>query len=348
MLVDASFEAEWDALADRAGADPFHRPGWHAAWWAAFGRGTPRVHGVRRDGRLVAVLPTARRLGTVAGLHNWHTFTFGPVAEDEDATVEVLSRALATVRWSATLSHLLPGDVEAALGLMRERGDRCEVATVQRSPYITVEGTFEDYLARRDTRWIRQLEKRRATLAGLGDLRLDVHDGSPDPTRFLAEAFRIEALGWKGEAGTAIVSSRRTEEFYRSVAQWAAGHGLLRIAILRLGERGIAADIALQDARSHYFLKTGFDPQFRRLAPGLILRHDMIRRCFDDELSSYEMLGSAEPYKMRWTTTTRQISRVRMYPRSVAGTSARWGTRAASVAGRAAARAVRTARRLST
>jgi CelD/BcsL family acetyltransferase involved in cellulose biosynthesis len=219
------------------------------------------------------------------------------------------------------------------------------VATVQQSPYIAIEGSFADYLAHRDTRWIRQLEKRRTRLAARGELRLDIHDGSTHLIEHTAEAFRIEAIGWKTDNGTAIVSSSRTETFYRAVMQWAATRGILRIAILSLNGQGIAADISLEDAGVHYFLKTGFDPQYREFAPGLILRHDMIRRAFDVGLSSYEMTGSEEPYKMRWTDTTRRISTIRTYPRTLVGWSTRRTHHGLTLAQRAGSRAKRELRR---
>jgi CelD/BcsL family acetyltransferase involved in cellulose biosynthesis len=42
----------WDALADRAGAAPFLRPGWIAAWWRAFGRGRLEILTAGSGGRL--------------------------------------------------------------------------------------------------------------------------------------------------------------------------------------------------------------------------------------------------------------------------------------------------------
>jgi CelD/BcsL family acetyltransferase involved in cellulose biosynthesis len=125
-----------------------------------------------------------------------------------------------------------------------------------------------------------------------------------------------------------------------------ATRGILRIAVPSLDGRGIAADICLEDAGVHYFLKTGFDPRYRELAPGLILRHDMIRHAYDTGLSSYEMTGSAEPYKMRWTDTTRRISAVRTYPGTLAGRSTRYAHHGLTLARRAGSRAQRELRRL--
>jgi hypothetical protein len=41
---------EWDVLADRTDVEPWLRPGWIAAWWCAFGRGSLFVLVLRRRG----------------------------------------------------------------------------------------------------------------------------------------------------------------------------------------------------------------------------------------------------------------------------------------------------------
>jgi CelD/BcsL family acetyltransferase involved in cellulose biosynthesis len=324
-FVTAELAAEWDELAVRVGASPFHRPGWFSAWWSAFGTGRVEIIQVRRAGALVAVLPVVHRYGTVTSPDNWHTFVFGPVAVDSEAAAEVVTQALERTRFTAQLSHLTEADAQLVADMAGQRGAVTSSSVLQSSPYVAVDRPFDEYLAARDTRWIRQLEKRRRKLAAAGELELTVHDGSERLDELLEVAFRIEGLGWKSEQGTAILSQPDTTRFYTALARWAADRGILRIALLTLDGAAIAADICLEDARSHYFLKTGFDPEQRVLAPGLILRHDMIRRAFELGLESYELLGSAEDYKMRWTDSTHSIMSVRVFPRTAAGTAARAG-----------------------
>jgi CelD/BcsL family acetyltransferase involved in cellulose biosynthesis len=70
--------AEWDALADRAGAAPFLRPGWVSAWWRAFGRGRLEIlTSSGSGGRLDAVLPVVHRHGAIHAPSNWHTPQYG-------------------------------------------------------------------------------------------------------------------------------------------------------------------------------------------------------------------------------------------------------------------------------
>ena len=90
----AAVTEEWEDLADRTQATPFVEPGWIAAWWRAFGSGRLEVHVVRRDDRLIGVLPVGLRAGRAASPTNFHTPAFGLVAEDGGAADRLAAAVL--------------------------------------------------------------------------------------------------------------------------------------------------------------------------------------------------------------------------------------------------------------
>jgi CelD/BcsL family acetyltransferase involved in cellulose biosynthesis len=135
----------------------------------------------------------------------------------------------------------------------------------------------------------------------------------------LDEFVALESSGWKADEGTAIGSRGASRRFYSEIAHWAARRGWLRLVFLRLDGRPLAAELDLECAGSLYSLKCGFDTEYRAFGPGQLLTHDCVKMAFDDGLSSYEFLGTDEPYKMHWTDTTRELVRVRSFRRTVSG-----------------------------
>ena len=91
----------------------------------------------------------------------------------------------------------------------------------------------------------------------------------------------------------------------------------------------LAFDLALEAAGRHYLLKTGYDPAFTPLSPGLLLRLHMIERAFTVGLVSYEFCGAAEPWKLEWAPATRRVLAVEAFAPTVAGSLARASFRAA-------------------
>ena len=314
-------EAEWEELADRSGVTPWVRPGWVGAWWRAFGVGRLEAFDVRRHGTLVGLVPFARARGDLIAPANWHTPAFALLADGDDARAELAAKlfrggarrvTLSFVRVDRTDAPAVRDAARAARHTMLER-------TIERSPYVALDGDWTDYELGLGKKFLKELGRRRRLLEREGELELSIEDGTERLDALLDEGFAVEAAAWKGARGTAIASDAPTSGFYREVARWAAGRGWLRLAFLRLNGRAIAFDYAIEVDGVHYLLKTGYDPAYRKLGPGKLLRYEMIARAFADACASYEFLGADEPWKLEWTRTCRQLIRIDAFAPSLGG-----------------------------
>ena len=300
----AEWAGRWEALADDVGAPPWWRPAWVSAWTAAFGREGLELIVATRGESLVGVVPF-RRLGReFRSTTNYHTPSFGLLARDEPAR-RALADALVDHAPARLSAAFLPAGEESLATLAeaaRDRGRRTVTRTLERCPYVIPEGDFEAYLAGRRGKMARELRRRERRLDEKGRLTFDVHTGHEDLDALLEEGLAVEAAGWKGQRGTAIASSARTQSFYAEVAQSLAARGALRLAFLRLDGRAFAFDFAIEEGGVHSLLKTGYDPDFRAFGPGMLLRARMLQRAFELEVRRYDFLGRDDPWKREWMT----------------------------------------------
>ncbi len=307
MEIDPRLVEEWDSLADRARAAPWSRPAWVSAWWRAFGNGELDVLTTNAsDGRLTGVLPVSRRLGRTNALANWHSPDLPFVAEGEDAAAELARRLFATRPRSATLRHVPANaiaELRAAAGAARYR---VLERVVERSPYVEIGGTFEDYLGTLDRHHVKETLRRRRRLGEEGKVEFSVEDGRERLDELLAEGLPVEASGWKRDSGTAIDSTPETLSFYTEIARWAAARAILRLAFLRLDGRAIAFELALEEHGVYAILKGGFDVELRRFGPGGLITYEQLARAFELGLERYEFLGTDEPYKTVWTSAAHE------------------------------------------
>jgi CelD/BcsL family acetyltransferase involved in cellulose biosynthesis len=309
---------EWDALAARAGAAPFLRPGWIAAWIDAFEPRGVTILAARRGGELAGVLPLRRGSGRVlAGTANAHSPLGGALVDGPEAA-RVLAGALVAIPHART-DFVYTDPADPVLGELRAR--RPAIARVQsEQPYVDTSGDLDAYMAALSRKHRKELGRLRRKLEAAGELSFEFADGSEGLDERLEEGFAIEGSGWKSESGTAINSSPAERRFYTQVARWAARSGWLRLAFLRLDGRPIAFDFCLDSGGAFYALKGGFDTEFRRLGPGVVLTHESIERAFGDPgLRSYEFLGESDPYKLAWTDKTHPRMRVQAFSRSPLG-----------------------------
>jgi CelD/BcsL family acetyltransferase involved in cellulose biosynthesis len=205
-----------------------------------------------------------------------------------------------------------------------------------RSPYVPIESDWETYWQERSRNLRKSLRRSENRLAQLGKVSMEISEGGDDLDRLLEEGFRVEASGWKGQEGTAIISTPETERFYRQIAYWGVETGMLRLAFLRVGEKPIAFAFSLETADRHYVWKLGHDADLDQVGPGRVLIARTIERAFSMGFKSYEFLGSADEYKLRWAPRSRELMRAQAFAGTLPGTA----ERLAQTHGRALARRV--------
>jgi CelD/BcsL family acetyltransferase involved in cellulose biosynthesis len=343
----AALAAEWDGLLPES-SHPFDLHCWYSAWWEAFG-GSRRLAActVRRRGELVAACPLSSEGRHLKCLANSHSGMFRPLAKDEEA-MEALSAAIE--ERGATVIELegLPAQdpcirlLEAGAG---EASRRPLVEPSYVSPIVETDGDFDAWREQSKARWGAPLERFRRKMGREHEARFEIVEAPRDLEAELADGFRVEASGWKGEAGTAILSTPETELFYRRLAHSFDQRDGLRLSRIVLDGDTVAFDLCLLHRARLYLLKTGYDERFRRLAPGLVLRLSVVERCFELGLAAHELLGSASEWKRKFANAERSHVTFRAYRRTPPGLARHGYRRSVRPALRSLYRRVRPRRR---
>jgi CelD/BcsL family acetyltransferase involved in cellulose biosynthesis len=324
----------WERLAESA--TPFHQPEWFAAWWDAFGEGALTVFALEPRGEVTALLPLAEHGGRLRSPANWHTGEFGPVAGGRDDARAVFGAVFEAGARSVELDMMAPDTAGVAREAAREAGWRVIERTVARSPWVDVTGSWEEY----------ELSLSRQRRKGLRRRRRQLEDPEGLET-YLDEAFALEASGWKGRRGSAIVSRPDTLRFYRDFAYWAAERGWLRLAFLRIGDWPIAFDFGIEHRDTWYSCKAGYDEDFRRFGPGALLLHEELRLAFASDVRRFDLMGNVDSFKLGWTDRVEERTWLHAFSPTAAG-RAEWAAVAAREQARRVVRRARQARRAST
>lgn len=297
------------------------------AWWSAFGKGALHIFIVRRAGRVVAVLPMQRRGGALHSPTNAHSPLFDMVASDDGA-----GRALADALFASGADAITIGPLDAhgpAFCALRSAahaaGYRYIAEPALRAPYISGGMSLGEFRRSLSHNLRHDVERRLRRLCEAGAVSVEISDGRENFEELLDAGLRVEASGWKGARGTAIRSEPSTRHFYGEVARWAASSGWLRFAFLRLNDRAIAFQFDLERGRTYYSLKIGYDPEYERFSPGKLLAYMMVLRAVARGLETYELLGTDEQWKYRWTDSSHERVALRWFARSPAGV-VRWVT----------------------
>ena len=325
-------EAEWNDAVDRAAVPhPFLRHEWLRTWWECFG-GSRSLHiiVVRAGGRILAIAPFMRERVQMYGvpirkidlLHNDHTpradvIVAGP---PEDAYRAIWNGLLATGReWDLLQLSRLPADSATRAAFAQLAGEEhCSTGLWQGdvSPYLTLAGTWETYLASLSAKFRSNVRNRLSRLMKLGEPRLEVLEDGPAIEAARSDALRLEASGWKAEAGTSICSDPAIERFYTLLAERATTRGWLRLLFLTVGGQRIATSYGSCHRGRLFLFKTGYDPEFAACSPFKLLTYFAIQAAYEEGLTEIDFLGDAEPWKLEWTRTTRSHDWLYVFSRS--------------------------------
>lgn len=135
--------------------------------------------------------------------------------------------------------------------------------------------SFEDHLAACiDSKRRRELARNRRRLEELGVVTYEAHQ-SGGGLRQAVEAFlRLEASGWKGQRGTALLNRLETKEFAINAF---AGKGKTRVDLLLVNGTPIAAGVTLFAGTTGFTVKCAYDEAYAKYSAGLLLELDVIK-----------------------------------------------------------------------
>ncbi len=117
----------------------------------------------------------------------------------------------------------------------------------------------------------KEFSRQRRRLAEQGNLQYtSAHEG--EELRDAVERFlQLEAKGWKGAKGTALLADPPRAAFARTMTRLLAREGQCRVDSLLLDGSAVASGIVLSSGRQAFFWKMAYDEDFAALSPGVQL-----------------------------------------------------------------------------
>lgn len=172
----------------------------------------------------------------------------------------------ATLEWLADDGPLWLA-LDRVLAERRARGvglEEFERAVLRRRPEATY---LEDTLKPSRLKELRRLGRRLEDELGEP---VELEDRADDPAAY-EEFMRLEASGWKGREGTALVSNDAHATLFRELCASFAERGRLQLLRLGTGERTAAMQCNLRAGDTLFAFKVAYDEELARYSPGVQL-----------------------------------------------------------------------------
>lgn len=208
--------------------------------------------------------------------------------------------------WSAMLDHLREqgrpallmtfledSAVSAALDMaLTARGlKRATIASHERAALLPDAGGLTSGLSRKSNKNLSRLTRRLDTAK---PLTVTLSRSPEQISAALSRFFALEAAGWKGRAGTALVQSTEDRAFFAAMAHELAQSGSAMVIELQAGESLAASALVLRHGTRAYFHKTTYNEDLAPFSPGVMLAQRLITVLAEEGIvDSADALASA-------------------------------------------------------
>jgi CelD/BcsL family acetyltransferase involved in cellulose biosynthesis len=124
----------------------------------------------------------------------------------------------------------------------------------------------------------------------------------------------LESAGWKASGGTAVASGNIQGKFYSEVLGRFAQSNQAIVYELYLGDQLAASRLVIASDHIFIILKTTYDEELARFAPGQILLHQVIKDQLECQAEKIiEFYTNATPEQMNWSTFTCTIQNIQLF-----------------------------------
>jgi hypothetical protein len=128
----------------------------------------------------------------------------------------------------------------------------------------------------------KKLRQHRRRLAEKGKLETTVTRSVVDVQRAFEAFLALEAKGWKGKRGTALLSDPDQAAFARNMVTALARAGDASVHALELDGRPISMQVVLRAGPAAFTWKTAYDEDLRDYSPGMLLFEDCSKALLAD------------------------------------------------------------------
>jgi CelD/BcsL family acetyltransferase involved in cellulose biosynthesis len=141
---------------------------------------------------------------------------------------------------------------------------------------------------------LKELRRQRNRLAEHGDVTFHIARTPAEIAATIDTFLTLEASGWKGKRGTALMQDAGDSAFIRSATRALAERGQCEIVTLRAGDTPVASGVLLRHLDRAFYFKLGVDERFAKLSPGVQLTLDVTRHlCADPAIACADSTANA-------------------------------------------------------
>lgn len=310
----AHYQTQWDQLNSRAANTPLLSSDFVKPLLKHFATGQEQlaIHGNPNQPNAMAILTKRKWLV-------WETFqpSQAPLGLWLQEATESTADLLSSIRKALPFPTLLVGITQQDPDLLPRPEPVPGLSTLDyiQTARVTLNGSFDDYWARRGKNLRQNLNRQRNRLQREGTTTsLKIVDTLEEIEAAIIEYGRLESAGWKSAGGTAIHIDNNQGKFYRDMLSNFCRDQDTLIFQYYYDDQLVATDLCIKDARSLIILKTTYDETITTSSPAILMRQEAFEYIFNNRLvERIEFYGKVMDWHTKWSDEVRMIYHINSF-----------------------------------
>jgi CelD/BcsL family acetyltransferase involved in cellulose biosynthesis len=297
-----SLTSSWNDLQHHLNwSSVFVLPQWLKVWWQEFGGGSKLyLFDVKQDKNIIGIAPLMVKEGNAsfigsADVCDYMDFIVAPGKELPffTAVLDKLKKdginelALESLRHDSTV-------LTSLVNLAKTEGYQVTLTQENVSLDLDLPSTWDDYLKTLSPKQRRETGRRFRRLDEEGDINYRVvENAEPEVLDIFFKLLR------ESREDKAAFMTPQMESFFRALAQTIAEARMLRLSVLEISAKPVAAVMCFDYNDKVYLYNSGYDPEYGYLSAGLLSKFLSIRDSIERGRKAYDFLKGPEEYKYR-------------------------------------------------
>lgn len=320
----SKLEEDWNNLLSKSSIKTvFSSHQWHKCWWEAYGKENELFILICKDGgRPVGISPLMISKDRFRG---FPITKISFIENDEtphcaflmDGTADP-SAILATVfdylrtqrsRWDILWLEKIPENT-AIINHLKNYLEGNEykfiIATSLKSPFLEMDTDWDTFYSEKPQRFKKKIRYDNNKLKKQGDFEIEKLDRPEEIESHMKDIFHVGYKSWKEKIRKSIGSTPENQTFFSTLPRALTNdrNGIV-LWTLRFKGEIIAFEYHVREKNIVYALRGEFNEIYSHLSPGSVLDFEIVRNLFENNYSIYNMGGSPDRYKLRWTSKTK-------------------------------------------
>lgn len=280
---------------------PFVLPEWLDVWWQVFGSDyKPYIRVIFQGDEIIGVAPLMSKDGTAYFMGDTDVCDYQDfvivAGKEQDFFNALLDDLNQNGIKQLDLKHVRPDStvLKSLVPLAEKRNYQVSTEKEAVSFEMDLPSTFEEYLNSLSTKQRHEVRRKMRRLNEEGTIVYRSIDKGEELAAALETFFKMFV---ESRQDKAAFLTEQMKEYFQQLTAAMADISLLKMGVLELDNKPIAAIMCFDYNGCIYLYNSGYDPQYVGLSAGLLSKVYAIKDSIEKGKKKFDFLKGAEPYK---------------------------------------------------